>query len=45
MTAEDFYKEYYTEEWQPKDKYDKQSKKFDYYDLIEFAEEYKKKEE
>ena len=40
MKAEDFYKEHYNEQWQPKDKFDKQKKQFDYYDLIEFAEQY-----
>ena len=40
MKAEDFYKEHYNEQWQPKDKFDKQKKQFDYYDLIDFAEQY-----
>jgi len=40
MKAEDFYKEHYNEQWQPKDKFDKQKKQFDYYDLIDFAEKY-----
>ena len=40
MTAEEFYKKHYNDQWQPKDKFDKQKKKFDYYDLTDFAEAY-----
>ena len=36
----DFYKEYYNEQWQPKDEADKFKKQFDYFDLLDFARSY-----
>lgn len=42
LTPEEFYSEYYNKEWQPKDKFDKQSKKFDYFDMTDFAQAYTK---
>lgn len=40
MTAKDFFKEHFSDDWQPKDKFDEQQKQFDYHDLIDFAEQY-----
>lgn len=43
MNAEEFFKEYYTNPvYTPKDKHDKRIPKWDYYDLLDFAEAYNK---
>ena len=42
MEVEEFYKDYYGDEWQPKDNFDKDKKQFDYWNIIDFAEAYHK---
>ena len=42
MTAEEYYKK--NRIWQPKDKHDKTLKIFDWNDILDFAEQYTKKE-
>ena len=42
-TAEEFFKQYYTNPvYVPKDKHDKRIPKWDYYDILDFAEAYHK---
>jgi len=38
MDAEEFYKKHLNEHRQPKDKFDRTKKQFDYHDMIDFAD-------